>query len=263
MIEVNKRQGRPKEVDLVKRTMLFLFARLMNKSNRDVEDLLALFQPLFGVKVSYKYIERLYSDEGVKLVLHNLFMLLIHDEGISGNFSGDGAGYSLTMPKHYRSDPKKKGGDYRYVFRMIDLGTGVYAAFGYSNRSEMEAFNRAITMLEGLDTRIKINSNALDKYYSSRTVLGLFGKKTAVYVIPKKNISKISLEWTRVIERMIEDPIEFLRKYFKRNLSEAEFSADKRRFGCTIRQRKENRKEMAMFSPALLYNIFAVRVKPG
>lgn len=29
--------GRPKKLDLVERTMLFLFARLMNKSNRDVE----------------------------------------------------------------------------------------------------------------------------------------------------------------------------------------------------------------------------------
>ncbi|MCK5458322.1 MAG: ISNCY family transposase, partial [Thermoplasmatales archaeon] len=71
--------GRPKKVDLVRRTMLFLFARLMNKSNRDVEDLLGMFEPLFGATVSYKSIERLYSDEEVKTVLHNLFILLLKE----------------------------------------------------------------------------------------------------------------------------------------------------------------------------------------
>jgi hypothetical protein len=34
-----KGPGRPKRLELVQRTMLFLFARLMDKSNRDVEDL--------------------------------------------------------------------------------------------------------------------------------------------------------------------------------------------------------------------------------
>ncbi|RLJ01010.1 MAG: hypothetical protein DRP06_00430 [Candidatus Aenigmatarchaeota archaeon] len=65
--------------------MLFLFARLMNKSNRDVEDILELFEPFFGISVSYKTIERLYSDEEVKLVLHNLFILLLKDENLSGD----------------------------------------------------------------------------------------------------------------------------------------------------------------------------------
>ncbi len=111
---MQKKVGRPKEVDLEKRLMLFLFARLMNKSNRDVEELLELFEPLFGFKVSYKTIERLYSDEEVRIVLHNLFVLLLKDEGISGEFSGDGTGYSLTVTKHYRSNPKKKGRDFRY-----------------------------------------------------------------------------------------------------------------------------------------------------
>ena len=42
MIRTQKRAGRPKEIDLEKRVMLFLFARLMNKS-KDVEELLELF----------------------------------------------------------------------------------------------------------------------------------------------------------------------------------------------------------------------------
>jgi len=253
--------GRPKKVDLVRRTMLFLFTRLMNKSNRDVEDLLEMFEPLFGVTVSYKYIERLYSDEEVKTVLHNLFILLLRDEGVSGDFSGDGTGYSMTITKHYRTNPKKKGKDYVYVFRVIDVDTGLYVAFGYSNKSEMEAFNKAMGMLTKFG--IRIDTLSLDKYFSSRKVLKLFDKETALYLIPKKNIAKIGLEWARIIKRMIEDPYLFLKNYYLRNLSESGFSADKRRFGGVIRQRREDRREMALFSITLLHNIFIVRVRPG
>lgn len=252
--------GRPKGLGPVQRTMLFLFARLMDKSNRDTEELLELFEPLFGFKVSYKSVERLYSDEEVELVLYNLLRLLLQDEGASGSLAGDGTGYSLTVTKHYRTNPKKRSKDYRYAFRLIDLKTGMYVGFGYSKKSEMDAFNRAMKMLEGLG--IAVDEVSLDKYYSSRKVLKLFGKRTAVYVIPKKNISKLGFEWARVIKRIIEDPVLFLRKYFMRNLSEAGFSADKRRFGWTVRQRRDDRQEFAMFSIALLHNLFVIRVKP-
>lgn len=261
MVQVEKPAGRPKGLDLAKRTMLFLFARLMNKSNRDVEELLELFEPLFGFRVSYKSVERLYSDEEVKLTLYNLLLLLLQDEGVSGSFAGDGTGYSLTVTKHYRSNPKKKGEDYRYVFRLIDLETGMYAGFGYSRKSEMEAFDKAMKMFEGLG--VTMDEVSLDKYYSSRKVLKLFDERTAVYVIPKKNISKLGFEWARVIKRIVEDPVLFLKKYFMRNLSEAGFSADKRRFGWTVRQRREDRQETAMFSIALLHNLFTVGMKPG
>lgn len=250
--------GRPKELDAVQRTMLFLFARLMNKSNRDVEEVLVLFEPLFGFEVSYKSVERLYSDEGVRLVLHNLFVLLLEGEGVSGSFSGDGTGYSTTITRHYRSDPKKSGKHYKHVFRIIDLETGMYVGFGYSNKSEMEAFRLAMGMLEWRG--IEMDEISLDRYYSSRKVLRLFGKGTSVYVIPKKNISKLGTEWVPIIKRMAEDPVEFLGKYFMRNLSESAISADKRRFGWTVRQHKEDRIEMAMFSTALLHNVFATRV---
>ena len=187
-IKVQKRVGRPKKVDLEKRVMLFLFARLMDKSNRDVEELLELFEPLFGIKVSYKTIERLYSDEEVKMALHNLFILLLRKEGVSGDFSGDGSGYSLTVTKHYRSNPKKKGKNFRYVFRIIDLKTGMYVGFGYSDRSEKDAFEKAMKMLKEMG--VKVKSISLDRYYSSRKTLRLFGKETAVYVIPKRNLAQ-------------------------------------------------------------------------
>ena len=258
---VKPRAGQRKKIDVRKRTMLFLFTRLMNKSNRDMEDLLVLFEPLFGVKVSYKSIERLYSDPEVKTVLHNLFILLLRDEGISGDFSGDGTGYSLSVTKHYRTDVSKKGHGYLYVFRVIDINTGFYVAVGYSNFSEMEAFQKAMTMLRELG--ISVDSLSLDKYYSSRTVIKLFGEETALYLIPKKNIARVGLEWSRVLRRVIEDPYLFLKGYFLRCLSESGFSADKRRFGGLVRQKREDRREMALFSIAFLHNVFTVRITPG
>jgi len=251
--------GRKKKLDLEERTMLFLFARMMNKSNRDVEDLLVMFGPLFGINANYKYIERLYSDEQVKTVLHNLFILLLQDEGVSGDLSGDGTGYSLTVTKHYRTSPQKKGKGYIYAFRIIDVDTGLYVAYGYSKKSEMDAFNKSMDMLKALD--IPIDTMSLDKYFSSRKVLQLFDKETSLYLIPKKNIVNIGLEWSRIIRRMIEDPYLFLKNYYLRNLSETGFSADKRRFGGVIRQIRDDRQEMALISIAFLHNIFTVRVR--
>ena len=258
---VKPRAGQRKKIDVRKRTMLFLFTRLMNKSNRDMEDLLVLFEPLFGVKVSYKSIERLYSDPEVKTVLHNLFILLLRDEGVSGDFSGDGTGYSLSVTKHYRTDVSKKGRGYLYVFRVIDIDTGFYVAVGYSNNSEMEAFYKAMAMLREL--RISVDTLSLDKYYSSRTVIRLFGEETALYLIPKKNIARVGLEWSRVLRRVLEDPYLYLKGYFLRNLSESGFSADKRRYGGLVRQKREDRREMALFSIAFLHNIFTARIRPG
>ena len=64
----------------------------------------------------------------------------------------------------------------------------------------------------------------------------------------------------RVIERIVEAPHKFLKRYFKRNLSGSGFSADKRRFGWLIRQKREDRREMALFAIGLLHNLFAIRV---
>jgi len=76
-IAVEKTAGRPNKLDLTERTMLFLFTRLMNKSNRDMELMLELLKPLLKAEVSYKSTERLYSDEEVKAVLHNLFFIRV------------------------------------------------------------------------------------------------------------------------------------------------------------------------------------------
>ena len=137
----------------------------------------------------------------------------------------------------------------------------MYVAFGYSNKSEMKAFHKSMKMLTKFG--IKIDTLSLDKYFSSRKVLKLFGKETTLFLISKKNIANMGLEWTKIVKRMIEDPYLFLKNYYLRNLSEFGFSADKRRFGGIIRQKREDWREMASFSIGLLHNIFTVRVRPG
>ena len=261
MIVIAGSVGRPKKLDLIERTHLLFLTRLFNVSNRDMEALLgSLLKPFIEDEINYKYIERLYSDEEVEMVLHNVFMLMLKKEGVSGTCAGDGTGYSLLVTKHYRTDPKKTGKDFRYAFRLIDLETGMYVGYGHSTKSEMDAFLKALKIVKNFG--ISIDQICLDKYYSSRKVLELFGNETAVYVLPKKNISKIGLKWTKIFKEILEDPIEYLKTYFLRNLSEAAFSADKRRFGWRIRQKREDRQDMAMFSIALLHNIFTVRVVP-
>jgi len=257
-IRVETRAGRPNALSLEQRTMLLLFARMMSRSNRDVEDVLGLLRPLFGFTVSYKTVERLYSDPEVRIVLRNLLVLLLEEDGVSGDFTGDGSGYSLSVSRHYRSSPEKGGERYRYVFHLVDVGTGLIVGFGYSCVSEMEAFRRAMAMVGGLG--VSVDSVSLDRYYSSRRVLRMFGEETAVYLIPKSNISKIGFRWAEVIERALSDPAAFLGRYFERSLSEVVFSAVKRRFGWVVRQRRPDRQEGALFTVSLLHNLFTMRV---
>jgi len=233
----------------------------MNKSNRDCEYLIRLMEPLLGCSPGYKTIERLYSDDEVQMAMHNLFILLLRDEPISGNLSGDGTGYSVVITKHYASSVKKASKDYKYAFRIIDLDTGLYVAYGYSEKSEMKAFKSAMRIL--VELGIQVNSISLDRYYSLKSILKMFDRRTSVYVIPKKNFSHITAEWYRVLRSWTRDVVAYLRRYFQRNLSEAAYSSDKRRFGWIIRQVREDRRAAAANSIALLHNLFFIRVKPA
>jgi len=83
--EGGRRRRRPEKLDLERKVNLFLLTRLLGRSNRGMEEAMELFRSLFGIDVSYKYVERLYSDRSVRLALHNLFMLLVKDEGATGS----------------------------------------------------------------------------------------------------------------------------------------------------------------------------------
>lgn len=63
----------------------------------------------------------------------------------------------------------------------------------------------------------------------------------------------------KVLNRIIKAPAEFLKSYFKRNLSESGFSSDKRRLGWRIRQKRDDRRKPDLFCTTLLHNIFFVR----
>jgi transposase len=254
-----QKMGRPPKLDLEKKANLFILARFLAKSNRGVEEALEYFQPLFGVDVSYKYIERLYSDPEVKLALHNVFVLLLKEEGSSGDLAGDGTGYSVSVESHYRSDPKKYGKKFVHFFSLIDLATGMYVGCGTSGQSEWAAFSKAIAMLKRVGAVVR--SVRLDKYFSTRTVIKLFSKTVSLFLIPKKNIARIGA-WADILGRMMASPVNFLSEYFRRNLCESGFSADKGRFGRIIRQRRSDRQETALFSNAFLHNIYAIRVNP-
>jgi len=67
-------------------------------------NMLAMFSMLSRIEVSYKTIERLYSDPEVMLAVHNLHVLLLKKKGIKeSDATGDGKGYSLTVKKNYKS----------------------------------------------------------------------------------------------------------------------------------------------------------------
>ena len=56
----------------------------------------------------------------------------------------------------------------------------------------------------------------------------------------------------------MNDPVAYLREYFKRSYSEAGFSSDKRSTGHMIFQRRKDRIETSGFCKGLLHNLMLV-----
>jgi len=68
--------------------------------------------------------------------------------------------------------PEKRNMAYRYSFRLLDVESGLYVAYGYSSRSEKDTYRKAMAMAKELC--IEMKSIRLDKYYSTRaTLMGL------------------------------------------------------------------------------------------
>jgi len=304
-LHVERGRGRIPSLTLKQKVTLLLIKQLFGQSNRSMSSMLSVFSLLTGIDVSYKTIERLYSDPEVYLVLCNLHQLILKKKGVKeSDASGDGTGYSLTVSKHYRGvvekrgdkakggdeeedmakggdeeEDKAKGGDeeedmakggdeeenkaennkekkkaFVYTFCLMDLDTKMYLCYGTSLKSEKEAFCRAMGMLKGID--VCINSVRLDKYYSHPSISETFGD-ARVYIIPKKNATlKGSWKWKRELFGFVSDPFGHLKEYFRRNNSESGFSADKRRFGWIVRQRRANRIDTASFSIDIWHNLF-------
>ena len=61
-------------------------------------NLLLVFSIFTGIDISYKTVERAYSDELVMMTIHNMFLILVRKGEISeSDASGDGTGYTLTI----------------------------------------------------------------------------------------------------------------------------------------------------------------------
>src|SRR3989344_4236541 len=175
---------------LTKRMRLILVKELSEKGNRKTANLLGLFSMLNDVDVSYKTIERLYSDDKIRLGMHNLFILTLTKRGIKNIDScGDATGYSLTITKHYSSYVQKlkdkakeqqecKKKSFVYNFALMDLESKMYVCYGSSLKSEKEAFDKAIQMLQNIN--VKLKSVRLDKYYSCPVYVNMF-KDSKVY----------------------------------------------------------------------------------
>ena len=242
---------------LEQKVLALLLKHLIGKSNRSMAYMLILFSWLTGVSVSYKTIERLYSDEQVVLALHNLQALILRKKEIQEvDACGDGTGYSLTIRKHYASQAqklkdkakkskkvKKKRRHFMYSFALMDLKTRMYLGYGMSIKNEKEAFLEAVSMVQ--DTGINIESLRLDKYYSNQVCVELFQKefgKVKMYLIPKKNATvKGDWEWKRMLHSFVNDTKGFLKEYYKRNHSESGFAEDKKRTGWKLGQKRPDR----------------------
>ena len=272
--------GHPHTLTLEQRVKLLLIKQLAGESNRMFANMLVMYSMLSGIDVSYKTVERLYSDEEVQLAIHNLHVLILGRKNVdSSDATGDGTGYSLTVKRNYESHAQKlkdlakenSSGDgkegktentsekrkrslFAYSFALMDLGTRMYIAFGSSMKSEKEAFDRAMLLLSTLD--IGLSSIRLDRYYSSPSYVDRFGD-AKVYVIPKSNATlNGSPKWKRTMKDFVGNTVPFLEQYHQRSNSESGFSADKKMLGWNIAQRREDRIDRALFCTGIWHNLF-------
>ena len=277
-IRIIRGPGHPHSLSIEQRVKLLLIKQLVGESNRMFTNMLAIFSMLSGIDVSYKTIERLYSDDETLIALHNLHVLMLRKKGVtSSNATGDGTGYSLTVKKNYEShaqklkdlakensgnreekDGKKSGTHkkrlFAYSFAIMDLGTRMYIAFGSSMKSEREAYDRAMKLLSSMG--IEMDSIRLDRYYSSPSYVDKLGE-TKVFIIPKKNSTlNGSRKWKETMKEFVENTMPYLEQYHQRSNSESGFAADKKMLGWNIAQRRDDRIDNALFCTGLWHNLF-------
>lgn len=101
-LKIYRERGRKPELGSNQKLRLVLIHQLFGKSNRNMSYMLLLFFLMTGVNVSYKTIERLYSDEETGVALHNLLILLLKKKKVKKiDVCGDATGYGLFISKHY------------------------------------------------------------------------------------------------------------------------------------------------------------------
>jgi transposase len=255
-------------LSLAKRIRLILVKELSEKGNRKIANLLDLFSFLAKEDISYKSVERLYSDDKVMLALHNLFILSLQKRGIKQiDVCGDATGYSLTITKHYRSyvqQLKEKSKDqtfidkkiFVYKFALMDLQTKMYVCYGSSLKSEREAFDKAMQMLQNID--VEIESIRLDRYYSFPCYVNQF-KESNVFIIPRKNTTLGNgFKWHETLKEFLLNTTRYLEEYFKRNNSESGWATDKKMFGWRVSQKRQDRIDTCLLVRAVWHNLLLI-----
>jgi transposase len=182
---------RPSLLNEREKVFLILVKEIFRLSNKKAGYLL----PLLGIEkdIPYKTVERFYPDPIVMMMLNNLFIASVKRKWIvSAKTSGDGTGYSLTVIRHYHS------------------------------MRERYTYHKSLDIIKTMN--IELKSVRLDRYYSGQSILKDFSENTRIFIIPKRN-SKIRGRrgWRKIISRFIDDPMNYLREYFRRNASESGF----------------------------------------
>lgn len=261
-------------LNVEQRTLALLIKHLIGKSNRTMSSMFVIFSLLSDIDVSYKTVERFYSDPEVIAVLHNLHILILKKKGVKEvDGSGDGTGLSLTIKVNYAAQAQKlkdkvkksetqskkehKKKLFAYSFKIIDLKSNMYVGFGTSFKSENEAFLETLKMMEKLD--VQLVSIRLDKYYSRQNYIKLLKEKFGdikITILPRSNATiKGDWEWKRIMCDFVADPMTYLEDYFKRNHSESGFSEDKRRTGWQLGQKRADRINTADMLTSLWHNL--------
>jgi len=261
-------------LNVEQRTIAVLIKHIIGKSNRNMASMFVIFSLLSDIDVSYKTVERFYSDPQVIAVLYNLHALILKKKEVKEiDGSGDGTGYSLTIKTHYasaaqklkdkvkdadtQSDKERKKTLFVYSFNLIDIKTRMYVGFGTSFKSEKDAFEKALHMAK--ETGIPVRSIRLDKYYSAEAYVKICQEylgKVKTFIIPKSNIATLGVgEWSRMIYHFAEDTKGFLEDYFQRNQSESGFAEDKKRTGWRLGQKRPDRIDTANMLTSLWHNL--------
>ena len=253
------------------RVLALLIKHIIGKSNRNMAAMFVVFSLLSDIDVSYKTVERFYSDPEVVTVLHNLHALLLKKKGIkSVDGSGDGTGYGLSIKVHYASAAQKlkdkiKTGEeqdrrknlFVYSFALLDLRSRMYIGTGTIFRSEKEAYHDAVRMAK--NAGIEMSSLRLDRYFSNQSdvenLTTSFGKLD-LYLIPKANATvQGPWEWKRMLFRFVSEVKRYLEAYYQRNQSESCFAEDKKRTGWRLGQKRPDRVSTANFLTTIWHNL--------
>lgn len=271
IVKYEKRGNQP-ILTLEQKVILLLLKQICIKSNRSMAGMVTLFACLTSIDISYKTIERLYSELSVQMALYNLHVLILKKKGITNiDCAGDGTGYTLLIKEHYAShaqklkdmakenNPKdKKKIKCAYSFAIIDIKSRMYIGYGTSLKSEKDAFLAAVEMLKEID--IDIKSLRLDRYFSGEYYVNLLIQEVGdmkFFIVPKSNVANVGLgEWGKMLTRFVDDTKGFLEEYFQRSQSESGFSEDKKRTGWKIFQKKPDRIDTTNSLIYVWHNLF-------